>query len=67
MKLDPRFVLVTCPCGSGLEAFELFDARGIYCCLFCPPCEQQARARYRPEVLTDPAYDCDEPIEPDET
>jgi hypothetical protein len=67
MKLNSRFVFVTCTCGSGLETFELFDARGIYCSLYCVACEKTARARYRSEVLTNPNYECDEQIEPSDT
>ena len=55
-----------CPCGSNQVSQRLFDARGIYCCRICPSCEKQARARYRLDVLTNPNYDCNEPIEPEE-
>lgn len=50
----------TCPCGSGHYRSELYDARGIFCTFFCSDCEEEKRARYRPEVLSDPAYWADE-------
>jgi hypothetical protein len=46
--------------------YALHDARGIFCCYVCPGCEDARRATYRPEVLADPGYDADEPIEPDD-
>jgi hypothetical protein len=53
-----------CPCGSGLDSHWQFDARGIELCRTCPKCHKAKMARYRPEVLTDSAYQADEPIEP---
>lgn len=55
-----------CPCGSGQLSHWQFDARGIELCRTCPACHQEKMARYRPEVLVDPAYDADEAIDPDE-
>jgi hypothetical protein len=52
-----------CPCGSGKDRHELVDARGIFCCFYCDKCEAEKRARYRPDVLTDPNYWADEPID----
>ena len=54
-----------CSCGSGERKDELLDARGIYCCSYCPSCEAEKRARYRPEVLENPSYEADEQIEPE--
>ena len=54
-----------CPCGSGNERYELNDARGIFCCYVCDACEEEQRAKYREDVLEDPNYECDEPIEED--
>jgi len=54
-----------CSCGSGERKDELVDARGIYCCSYCPSCEAEKRARYRPEVLENPSYEADEQIEPE--
>jgi hypothetical protein len=65
MKLDPQFMIVECTCGSGLESCDEYDARGIYLCRVCPRCYDEKMSRYRPEVLTNPQYDCDEQIEPD--
>lgn len=55
-----------CSCGSGLESWELYDARGIFCCRVCDRCEDEKTARYRPEIFTNPHYEADEPIEPEE-
>lgn len=52
-----------CPCGSGLESWGLYDARGIYCCRVCDQCEEEKRSHYRSEIFDNPSYDCDEPIE----
>jgi len=54
-----------CNCGSGLERFELVDARGIFCTFICDACEDEKRARYRCDVLESPSYWADEPIESD--
>ena len=51
-----------CACGSGEYPDELYDGRGIFCCYYCPKCEREKVAQYRPEVLAG-AYDADEPIE----
>lgn len=56
----------TCNCGSGLERFELRDARGISCGYVCDKCEAKKRAGYRPEIFADGAYEADEPIEPED-
>jgi len=53
-----------CPCGSGLDSYWQFDARGIELCRACPKCRKAKLARYRPDVLTDQNYWADEPIEP---
>jgi hypothetical protein len=52
-----------CRCGSGEWREALHDARGIFLDYCCTACEQRVRAKYRIEVLEDPAYECDEPIE----
>lgn len=54
-----------CPCGSGLPSRWRNDARGIPLARVCEKCEKQKLSGYRPEVLTDPNYYCDEPIEED--
>ena len=55
----------TCTCGSGKPRAELHDARGIFCCFYCDDCENEKRQRYRPDVLSNPDYWADEPIEED--
>jgi hypothetical protein len=55
-----------CYCGSGLESTWQYDARGIPLCRTCDKCNEEKMSQYRPEVLTDSNYECDEQIEPDE-
>ena len=55
-----------CPCGSGLDSCWQYDARGIELCRTCDKCHDEKMKRYRPEVLSDSNYDCDEPIEPED-
>ena len=55
-----------CPCGSGRPSYWKMDARGIPLSRVCPECEQERLAKFRPEVLTNPNYQTDEPIEEDE-
>lgn len=45
--------------------WPLHDARGIFCCYVCDDCEDEKRSRYRLDVLQDPNYEADEPIEGD--
>jgi hypothetical protein len=52
-----------CPCGSGKESWWEYDARGIELCRVCEKCKKEKLKRYRPEVLTDPNYWSEEPIE----
>lgn len=47
-------------CGS--DGWAEYDARGIYLNRVCDKCKDAKLARYRPEVLTDSNYWCDEPI-----
>lgn len=54
-----------CNCGSGLWPWLEYDARGIPLCYVCAKCRDQQLAKYRPDVLTDPSYWTDEPIDPD--
>jgi hypothetical protein len=54
-----------CSCGSGQPSHWQHDARGIPLCRTCPQCHQRKLAGYRHEVLTDPNYECDEPIDED--
>lgn len=54
-----------CNCGSGLEAEELVDARGIFCCMVCSRCKKSQMAKYRPEIFENANYWADEPIDED--
>jgi hypothetical protein len=54
-----------CPCGSGLDGHWQNDARGIPLCRTCPKCHKVKMSKYRPDVLNDPNYWTDEPIEED--
>ena len=54
-----------CPCGSGEPRRELVDARGIFCTFVCDKCEEQKRAKFRPDIFEDSNYWTDEPIEED--
>jgi hypothetical protein len=56
----------SCTCGSGKERRAAYDARGIFLCYVCDCCEGPRLSRYRSDVLTDPNYWHDEPIEEDE-
>lgn len=54
-----------CPCGSGQLREAQHDARGIFLCYTCRACGKLKLAGYRPEVLADPNYSHDEPIDGD--
>ncbi len=54
-----------CPCGSGEWPEAQHDARGIFLCYTCDKCEREKLSHYRPEVLTDSQYECDEAIDDD--
>jgi hypothetical protein len=56
-----------CRCGSGLPREACYDARGIFLCYACPKCRTRMLSGYRPDVLTDPNYPCDEPIDPEDS
>ena len=47
------------------ETWWEFDARGIPLCKVCDNCQDERLAGYRPDVLEDPSYWADEPIEPE--
>lgn len=48
---------------EGVYAEEHYDARGIYICRACDDCWKEIKKGFRPEVLDDPSYECDEAIE----
>jgi len=52
-----------CACGSGQPKHAVYDARGIFLTYVCDKCEKKKLAEFRPEVLTNPNYSHDEPIE----
>ena len=52
-----------CPCGSGEFGEAHHDARGIFLTYACSSCEKDKLAGFRPDVLTDPNYWADEPID----
>jgi cbb3-type cytochrome oxidase cytochrome c subunit len=54
---------ITCTCGSGLPSERQYDARGIYLQRTCKKCHRRKMMIYRPDVLTDPNYWHDEPID----
>lgn len=43
-----------------------YDARGIPLKRVCEKCVKAELAKFRPDVLMDFNYECDEPIEPEE-
>lgn len=55
-----------CICGSGKLSYWQFDARGIELCRTCPDCHDEKMSQYRKDVLNNPNYDADEPIEPED-
>lgn len=54
-----------CPCGSDLDAHEVSDARGIYIGRMCDKCEKERLKGFRKDVLEDPHYWHDEPLDED--
>jgi hypothetical protein len=42
------------------------DARGIPLARVCEDCKERTLSEYRPDVLTNPNYEADEPIEPED-
>lgn len=55
-----------CPCGSGKPSCWAHDARGIPLARTCDDCHAKKMEEFRPDVLTDPNYWHDEPIEADD-
>ena len=52
-----------CSCGSGLERWAEYDARGIFLTYVCEGCCASKLSGFRSDVLSDPNYEADEPIE----
>lgn len=61
-----RHHLTECSCGSGLWPDENYDARGIFLCYSCEECRVERLAGFRPDVLSDPDYWHDEPLDADD-
>lgn len=55
-----------CPCGSNKESWWEHDARGIPLARVCEDCKEKKLSKYRKDVLDNPNYEADEPIEEDE-
>jgi hypothetical protein len=51
------------PCGSGLSSWWEHDARGIPLARVCDACIDAKLTPYRADVMTDPNYWADEPVE----
>lgn len=64
--MNYRNMIRPCPCGSGLDSTWQKDARGIELCRTCEKCHDARMAKYRPDVLSNPNYQCDEAIEPED-
>ncbi len=47
------------------ESWPEYDARGIYLFKVCQRCARHKLATIRPDVLADPQYEADEPIDED--
>jgi len=54
-----------CSCGSGKPSSRQYDARGIFLTYTCEDCHNTRMAEFRPDVLTDPSYWTDEPVDED--
>jgi hypothetical protein len=54
----------SCSCGSGEERWPEYDARGIFLTYACDKCRREKLSGFRPDVLSDPHYWHDEPIDP---
>lgn len=63
MKSQPE--VRDCNCGSGLPSAWTYDARGIELARVCDRCRDRVLDSYRREVLVDPDYELDEPLEDD--
>lgn len=62
---EGRYDAKPCDCGSGQNSFWANDARGIPLKRVCPKCRDEKLKGYRQDVLDNPNYEADEPIEPD--
>ena len=51
---------------EGQDSWWEHDARGIPLCRVCDLCRKVKLSKYRKDVLRDPGYWADEPIEPED-
>ncbi len=65
VRIPERHSAKSCSCGSGAARSAQYDARGIFLRYTCEDCHDRKMAGYRSDVLTDPAYWTDEPIDAD--
>lgn len=56
---------IRCNCGSGQFQRPRYDARGIFLTYVCDSCEQEKLKEFKIDVLTNPNYQTDEPIDAD--
>jgi len=70
VEIDERYEAVylaagrnVCDCDSGEDSWWENDARGIPLCKVCDSCRETKLKGYRIDVLMDPFYWADEPIE----
>lgn len=54
-----------CPCGSGKSSWWKHDARNIPLARVCQSCQADRLSKFRSDVLMNPNYYADEPIEGD--
>jgi hypothetical protein len=54
-----------CNCGSGLSSAWTYDAKGVEIARVCDRCRDRVLDAYRREVLVDPGYELDEPLDDD--
>ena len=54
-----------CSCGSGKPKSPQYDACSIFLTHTCEDCHDRKMAEFRPDILTDPDYWTDEPIDDD--
>lgn len=53
----------TCQCGSGEPSWWQLDAKGIPLVRVCNKCKERRLKQYRPEVIYDPNYSHEEPMD----